>query len=64
MQGAALEKCPDQVADMSRIAGTILSVGINWGRAMTAGDYFAAAVLIALILWGVKAVLTQEKFTL
>jgi hypothetical protein len=31
---------------------------------MTAGDYVAAAVLIALILWGVKGVLMQDKFRL
>jgi hypothetical protein len=31
---------------------------------MTAGDYVAAAVLIALILLGVKGVLTQDKFRL
>jgi hypothetical protein len=31
---------------------------------MTAGDYVAAAVLIVLILWGVKGVLTQDKFRL
>jgi hypothetical protein len=39
-------------------------VGINWGRAMAAGDYLAAAVLIALILWGVKGVITLDKFKL
>jgi hypothetical protein len=31
---------------------------------MTAGDYVAAAVLIVLILWGVKGILTQDKFRL
>jgi len=36
----------------------------KWGRVMTAGDYVAAAVLIVLILWGVKGVLTQDKFRL
>jgi hypothetical protein len=36
----------------------------KWGRAMTAGEYVAAAVLIVLILWGVKGILTQDKFRL
>lgn len=62
-ESAALEEMPDQVADLSRIASTILGVGIL-GRAMTAGDYFAAAILIALILCGVKGVLPQDKFRL
>jgi hypothetical protein len=31
---------------------------------MSAGDYFAAAGLIVLILWGVKGVLMQDKFKL
>lgn len=60
---SALEEMPDQVAHLSRIASTILGVGLL-GRAMTAGDYFAAAILIALILWGVKGVLPQDKFRL
>lgn len=31
---------------------------------MTAGDYVAAAVLVVLILWGVKGILMQDKFRL
>jgi len=36
----------------------------KWGHAMTAGEYVAAAVLIVLILCGVKGILTQDKFRL
>jgi hypothetical protein len=54
---------PDDVEELSRIASTICG-GDRWGRGMTAGDYLAAAVLIPLIVWGVKGLLTQDKFKL
>ena len=38
--------------------------GDKRGRAMTAGEYVAAAALIVLILWGVKGILMQDKFRL
>jgi hypothetical protein len=31
---------------------------------MTAGEYVAAAMMIVLILWGLKGILTQDKFRL
>ncbi len=34
------------------------------GACMTIGEYVAAAVLIVLIVWGVKGVLMQDKFRL
>jgi hypothetical protein len=54
---------PDRAEELSRIASTI-GAGKIWGRAMTAGDYVAAAALIVLILCGVKGILTQDKFRL
>ena len=57
------QKHPDHVEELSRIASTIRG-GDQRGRAMTAGEYVAAAVLIVLVLWGVKGILTQKKFRL
>jgi len=54
---------PDRAEKLSRIASTI-GAGKIWGRAMSAGDYVAAAALVVLILWGVKGILTQDKFRL
>jgi hypothetical protein len=54
---------PDRAEELSRIASTIVA-GKIWGRAMSAGDYVVAAALIMLILWGVKGILTQDKFRL
>jgi hypothetical protein len=52
---------PDRVEELSRIASTVCG-GERWGRGM--GDYFAAASLLVLVLWGVRGVLMQDKFRL
>ena len=61
--GSGVEKRRDCIEELSRIARTICPREER-GSVMTAGEYIAAAVLIVLILWGVKGMLTQEKFRL
>jgi hypothetical protein len=64
IQNAASGKLPRSGRGIVENHAHDFNVGKNWGRSMTAGDYLAAAVLIALIVWGAMGVLTQDKFRL